>query len=101
MKDMPFTSQRAVGGLHIRLTADHDCARRCCIVSSTYLDAAALAMADWKMTVTVLRMWEAPHLLTMASGSEATLKYFKVGERIWWGFPVFADDEGSETEGES
>lgn len=58
-------------------------------------------MADWKTTVTVLRMWEAPHLLTMASGSEATFKHYQWKEIIVFGFPVFADDEASDTEGAS
>jgi hypothetical protein len=52
--------------------------------------------------VTVLRTWEAPHLLTMASGSEASLfpKFIKVGE--WTPkLGIFDDPEGNEPEGES
>jgi hypothetical protein len=50
------------------------------------------------MAATPLRTWETPHLMTLASGSEATFKFWKVGEFIPF---IFDDPEGTEPEGAS
>jgi hypothetical protein len=63
---------------------------------------AALGRLEGDMTVSALRTWETPHLMVLASGSEASLfpKFIKVGE--WTPrLGIFDDPDATEPEGDS